>query len=221
MKLPSFFPAVLLVVCAGVASLMSAAAQTTIGNNSFYTADFQGKQETHNWILNLEEDFNDFRIQIESPVGEVLVLLIEPGQTKGTKLLPANDKCRAAATTGVSGKFIEATLPKDKKLGPGRHIIRVYPARPSRNVNKYSLKITQPTLSGSASPPPEADAPPPPTAEEKPAVPAAHSPADLLAELRASRAEVNELRTEVKQMREEMNRMGKRITELEASRKDR
>lgn len=203
MHSPRYLFRMLLLLCVVVIGVSPLAAQTTIDTNSSYTADFHGKRETHSWVVNLKDDFNDFRLELQSPVGDLIVFLVEPGQTRGTKLQPASRTCHGAASVGVRGKIIEATLPKDKKLGPGRHTIKVSPADPRQNVNKYSIKVTEPVFSPPAV---KDDA----TRGDKPSASGSPSQGELLGAL-------NDLRDEMKGTREAMKAIEKRLDTLESA----
>lgn len=183
-------------------------AQYEIESNKFHEGDFLGKDEIHNWNLELKEPLNDFKVQVESLTGDVEVLLIAPTSDSIQPLLPTKGKGRATPSRGVFGKDIEAKQ-KVEKLPRGRYTLQIKPFKKGTNLGIYRFKIVEPALGIEAK------------VEEPPQAPAELPKPDvndeILRELKAMKQELKELRKEVKAMEETAETAGLRVGELEES----
>jgi len=181
-------------------SVSRVSGQYEIESNDLYEGDFQGKDEVHNWNLELKESFNDFRVQVESRTGEVRINLIPANSNTAVKLTATRNKGNNHVQ-GVYGNDIEARL-QQGKIPAGRYFVQVKPRRDKGNLGVYSLKVFEPKLGGEAEAKEPAPAKPaPPTA---PAAAGSDEQGAILSELRALRKEVRELKAEVKSVREEL-----------------
>lgn len=184
-----------------------ATAQYQIDSNNFLEGDLQGKESAHNWSLELTEPFNDFRILVDSPTGNVLVLLI-PAGSKPTVLTAVQNKGKPYSY-GVYGMNIEATQ-KTGKIPKGRYIVQIKPRREGSNIGTYRLQVLEPKLGTqpSAEPPPTPPAvpppaPAPPSAPTEPAKTVEPTLAQILAELKSLREAVTKLQSEVQALQAE------------------
>lgn len=141
-------PATLIFLVILLATISRVAGQYEIESNEYYDGDFQGKDEVHNWNLELKEPFNDFRVQVESKTGPVLVLLIPATSMKPVDLAATKSKGQNLGVA-VSGTDIEATL-KEIKIPAGRYVVQVKPRKAKSNVGVYRLKVFEPKLGAEA-----------------------------------------------------------------------
>ncbi|MFN0129704.1 MAG: hypothetical protein ACKV19_23815 [Verrucomicrobiales bacterium] len=189
-----------------------AAAQYRIESNDFHEGDFQGKDAVHNWSLELTEPFNDFRILVDSPTGDVVVFLIPVG-SKSTPLTAVQNKGRSYSL-GIYGMSVEATQ-KTGKIPKGRYFVQIKPLREQSNVGAYRFQLVEPKLGDQtplepppASQPPASSAATSPVAPTEPAKPGEATLAQVLAELKALQAAVKRLQAEVQSLRAESRKSG-------------
>lgn len=194
-----------LLLIASLASwLPGVRAQSTLANNNAQHGDFQGTETAHSWTVDLPEDFNDFRLQVQSPTANVILVVIPAGRERRIPL-KAMPRKGGVGSSGIGGKDIEAF--SEGKLAKGRYTIQITP-RDDQPAGKYSIKVVEPKLAqeppkAEGTPLPNSGPPPSPTPQSKPD---AEIHAQILAELKA--------------LREQTQAMERRLAAIEAALKE-
>ncbi len=119
-------------------------AEVPIINNRETKGDFNGLDRPQEWIVNLTNDFNTLRFEVESPTAKLSALLQAPNG-KYITLFPAGGKGVRCAGWAVCGSLIEAAPDNATKLAPGRYVIRVAP-QAREFAGAYTIKILEPSL---------------------------------------------------------------------------
>lgn len=118
-------------------------AQTLINNNREQLGDFKGLDQAQAWSVDLAEQVNTLRFEIESPTATLSVLLDSPNGNHVT-LFPA-DRKGVRVGWSVLGRNIEASPARNIKLAPGRYMIRVAPKK-GEFAGAYTIKLLEPSF---------------------------------------------------------------------------